>query len=336
MEDNNFLENAMKERESLGTVKSPQVSEREKMMQERDKLIEEKMSMTRMVPQSNQIRHTPRGYINLTLEELPSLGRFYPSGIKLQIRPADIKSIEHYSIMAENDPIDIRMHIIDLLKDNMICTVFNQPYAVEDILEADKVYILLAIYELTFPNAENQIILNSTCPKCGVSHETILSRKILDMKTSSSERIEAYYDVESRSYKIKTKSYGEFHLSPPKMGVSIKLLNQFRQSKIANQFVDESFYTILPYIYQGTTSDLTENKLIELYDKYQDDISMSNNPAARYSLIYRLIEQINLGLELSITKKCDDVKCNSYQFPFNIPGGWKSLFVILDPFSELI
>lgn len=328
MEENiKNIENALEQKESLGKVNSPMVSERERLIQDRDKLIAERLNMT-----SNVRTRTPLGYINISLDNLPSKGRFYPNGVRLQIRPASIESIKHYSVMNDNDEIDVRTHLLDIIIDNCRATLYDNVFSVEDLLEADKIYLLLAIHELTFPESENVITIKSQCPKCGTEYEDRLTKNILSFISYADDKIEKYYNDVKRCYTLKTKSFGDIDIKPPSMGVSLKIFEEFRKSKILNQYVNRSFFTILPYIYMGNTANLNDNTILKLHDEF----NMNMTPK-KYSLIYRSIEKIELGLDPYLTKNCNKEGCNNtFKFPFTIPDGWKSLFVIFDPFDELI
>lgn len=327
-ENDDLIENALTEKESLGRASSPINTEKEKMMADRDKLIAERMNLS-----NNVFNRTPTGYLNIPIDSLPSKGRFYPINTYLQIRSATIESIKHYSIMNDNDEIDVRNHLLDLLRDNTRITVDNKAtFNVEDLLEADKVFILLSIYELTYPNAENVIEIKSQCPKCGTHYSDKLSKNILTFKSYADEQIEKYYDDVNRCYTLKTKSFGNINLKPPTIGVSIKLYSEFKKSKMLNKYVNTSFFTLLPYIYMGKTLELNDNTILKLHDEFNENLTPK-----KYALIYRSIEKIEIGLEPMVVKQCTKEGCdNEYRFPFEITGGWKSLFVVFDPFDELI
>lgn len=92
------------------------------------------------------------GYTNLEKEELPSMGKHYKADLCIGIRGCTMNELRHWSLLPIESLIE-RENAINYILDN--CTnVFSsmdgKEYSFRDLLEADRIYILLAIRELTF------------------------------------------------------------------------------------------------------------------------------------------------------------------------------------------
>jgi hypothetical protein len=330
------LDNALKmAEEGLGKSKSPFETEKSRLQEDRDKLINSKIDLS-----ANVYSRTPAGYINIVLSDLPSKGYFYPAGTLIQIRGASSQSIEHYSIMNDQDPLDVRSHIMDLLIDNTRFVLDGRPLDVSDLADGDKVYLLLSIYEFTFPNKENEITLTSMCPHCNKEHEYTLSKNILTFITDIKESFIEKYNEERRCFTFETKSLGMFNFVAPKMGVTYKLFDLYRTSKKVNNIVSDSFLTILPYIFDIRTTEVTENNILKLYDTYLEENSSLTNlqQIQKYSLIYKIIDSIKIGLDPNVTVNClgEGMHDKQFTFPFELHDGWKSLFIISNILDEIL
>jgi len=264
------------------------------------------------------------GWIDTNLELLPSEGKFYPADSKLQIRSAQVAEIRHFSTLDESNLMDIEDKLNAIIK---ACTKFksgSKMLSYKDILEEDRIFLLLSIRDLTFPEAENKLMLKGTDSN-NEEFDVELSTKYFDTETVPDE-IEQYYDSNKRAYVIQTKSAGEVIMAPPTVGVmeEVTKFMQTRQRERKNW--DQSFLQILPYIRQDWRG-FNSKKIFEM------EIEFHGWSERKYMVIYRLAEKLKIGVkpELRVDRQGEEVLV-----PLNFPGGIKSLFVISDLSSELL
>ena len=264
------------------------------------------------------------GWIDTNLELLPSEGKFYPADSKLQIRSAQVAEIRHFSTLDESNLMDIEDKLNAIIK---ACTKFksgSKMLSYKDILEEDRIFLLLSIRDLTFPEAENKLMLKGTDSN-NEEFDVELSTKYFDTETVPDE-IEQYYDSNKRAYVIQTKSAGEVIMAPPTVGVmeEVTKFMQTRQRERKNW--DQSFLQILPYIRQDWRG-FNSKKIFEM------EIEFHGWSERKYMVIYRLAEKLKIGVkpELKVDRQGEEVLV-----PLNFPGGIKSLFVISDLSSELL
>ena len=264
------------------------------------------------------------GWIDMQVENLPSEGRFYPIGTSIKIRSARVAEIRHFSTIDEQNIVDIEEKLNAIVKSCTKITVGTRVLSYKDILEEDRIFILLAIRDLTFPETENKLMIEATDSN-GKSFKVELKNEYLDIERIS-EQIENYYDEEARAFLIQTKSAGEVRMAPPTIGVmeEITKFMQTRQRERKNW--DQSFLQILPYITQDWRG--FNSKAI-----FEKEIEFQGWTEKKYMIIYRLAEQMKIGVkpELRVDHEGEEVLV-----PLNFPGGIKSLFIISDLSSELL
>jgi hypothetical protein len=264
------------------------------------------------------------GWIDTNLELLPSAGKFYPADSKLQIRSAQVAEIRHFSTLDESNLMDIEDKLNAIIK---ACTKFksgSKMLSYKDILEEDRIFLLLSIRDLTFPEAENKLMLKGTDSN-NEEFDVELSTKYFDTETVPDE-IEQYYDSNKRAYVIQTKSAGEVIMAPPTVGVMEEVTKFMQTRQRERKSWDQSFLQILPYIRQDWRG-FNSKKIFEM------EIEFHGWSERKYMVIYRLAEKLKIGVkpELKVDRQGEEVLV-----PLNFPGGIKSLFVISDLSSELL
>ena len=268
------------------------------------------------------------GYQIIPLEELPSKGRFYPANTSVQIKAATGREIEHWSTMNEQDPIDVDTHFKDIIKSCMKLKVGSRPLKYGQLLEADKLYVLLSIQKLTFEEEENKVMLNVECSNCGEMNKRTLSTDILEPTSEVDDVLEKYYDPERRRYSIKTKSYGNIDLFPPTIG-TMEFVYKFAQEKTQQKkYYNKALLQILPYLVEDYF-DLSEKDIMAA------DMDFQGWDKKKISLVYNMVSKIRIGVKPTILIKCSN--CGHWEeAPVSFPDGPKALFLISDFEDELL
>lgn len=289
---------------------------------------------------TSEERSYPNGYIPFKMEDLPSKGRFYESGSIISIRAAQTKEIEHWSTMNEEDIIDVSVHYKDIL---ISCVSFKKydgtKLSAKDLLEADKMVLLLAIKDLTFTKSQNILNLDIECPHCGHINKRELDNTILSSRSESDETLEKYYNSEERKYIINTKSYGQIRMSPPTVGVWSFVLDWGRKMTIENRYWDKAFFQALPFmdidwrdvrtVKDGKGKEDLTKKIREVHLNWKAwDIK-------KKAIFTKMSESMKIGVDPVIKINCDDCH-EEVESPFRFPDGPKSLFVISNISDELL
>ena len=283
-----------------------------------------KVNMDRYATQKALDPDMHLGYHNVDISTLPSGGRFYPSGSKLAIRPAQVSEVRHFSTIDEGNLLDIEDKLNHIVKN---CTRFNSGAKVlsyKDILEEDRIYILLSIRDLTFPEPESKLTVKATT-KDGEEFDAEISAQYFQL-SKVTEEIEKYYDDEARAFAIKTKSFGTIMMRPPSIGVMEAITNYIKVRQIEKKQWDQSYLQILPYISLDWRG-FTDEKI------FKGEVDFHSWNTQKYSLVYRLAEKMRIGVQPEMLVPFGD---EEVLVTIGFRDGIKSLFVVQDIAGELL
>lgn len=269
----------------------------------------------------------PLGYHKLPTNLLPSKGRFYPDDLVIFIRAAQAKEIRHWSTIDDEDPVDIVNHLNEIIKS---CTRFKTQeslsFTYKDIVEVDRLYLILSIRDLSMKQKQNKIVLPIENPRTGESVQVELTNNNLDT-TDLSEKYLNFYDEEKRAFHITINSnQQEFTIKPPTIGVSEKVTQFIRESQRENKFIDRTFIKVFPFL-NPTWRTLTVDKI-----RTQQKESISWEPIT-VSVLINFIEGIEIGQKPYLKHVFEDGE--EVTTPISFPGGIKSLFLVQDIFGEI-
>lgn len=265
------------------------------------------------------------GWMVLDQEELPSKGKFYPHETVIKIRSARAAEIRHFSTMDENNYIDMEEKLNNIVE---MCTQIiagEKRLSYKDILEEDRIVLLLSIRDLTFPEPENKLILKGKTEHSKIAVDIELASRYL-VATQVPTEIEAYYSSKERTYVIKTRSAGEVRMRPPSIGVMQEITKYLKDRQEKEIEFDKAFIQVLPYI----TPDWRQLNLPRIFSLEVDYKSWDQN---KFMVIYRLAEKMKIGVETTLEMEYDGEIAKA---PLDFPGGIKSLFIISDLAGELL
>lgn len=265
------------------------------------------------------------GWMVLDQEELPSKGKFYPHETVIKIRSARASEIRHFSTMDENNYIDMEEKLNHIVEMCTQITAGDKRLSYKDILEEDRIVILLSIRDLTFPEPENKLILKGKTEHTKQTVDIELASRYL-VATQVPNEIEAYYSSKERTYVIKTRSAGEVRMRPPSIGVMQEITKYLKDRQEKEVEFDKAFIQVLPYI----TPDWRQLNLPKIFNLEVDYKSWDQN---KFMVIYRLAEKMKIGVETTLEMEFEGEIAKA---PLDFPGGIKSLFIISDLAGELL
>ena len=166
-----------------------------------------KVNMGNFTPEKAQSTDSALGWHVLDLTTLPSQGKFYPVNAVIKIRSAKAAEIRHFSTMDENNYIDMEEKLNSIVETCMQITADKKRLSWKDLLEEDRIVVLLSIRDLTFPEPENKLVLKGKTEKTKKQVDVELAVKNL-VPSEIDEEIERYYSEKERTYVIKTRSAG--------------------------------------------------------------------------------------------------------------------------------
>lgn len=269
------------------------------------------------------------GWHPIHVEEMPSAGLFYPYDIRITIRAAYVAEIRHWSTLNDRDMYDVEDKLNHIMQNCTKIYAGNRVLSWKDILEEDRIFLILAIRELTFKDGENKLQVEKKCDDCGTKNS-------IEIKNSNwvynklPEDIIKYYNEDKRVLSIQTKSYGIIDMKPPTIGV-FQIITKFVQEKqAAGEYYDQAYAQILPYVRQ-------EWRGFNDKDIFNGEIDFKAWDERKYTLYYRLAEKVKVGVQPDISCKCSECGAEvTAQVNFQQSGGIKGLFVVSNIAGELL
>ena len=105
-------------------------------------------------------------YMVIPLENLPC-GLFYKQGTKISIRSAKVQEVQAYSVVDDNNYLDITEKMNQILSSSVKYFYPNGSQgSYKDVRDGDRLYLIFMIRELTFPGGKN-LSKDVTCKNCG-------------------------------------------------------------------------------------------------------------------------------------------------------------------------
>jgi hypothetical protein len=264
-----------------------------------------------------------RDYHNIPLDCLPSLGRFYPDNTRISIRAARVDEIREFSAIDENDIKDVTDKLTYMVSQCVKVYYGNVPGSYRDLLSADRIVLILKIREITFLDGMSAIKLPvpaNACETVGCRpQESIIFNSTKLNFTTPSPEIEKYYDSVNKCYNVRTKSFGVITLFPPTIGVTSIVTNWIVEQAKEDKKIDAALTEILQYLV-GNWRRLNGKSIFNILG------DLSTWSTEKFTLVYRLIEKINIGIEFELKDRCETCG-GEITVPITFPDGYKSLFV---------
>lgn len=261
------------------------------------------------------------GWQQLPISDLPTKGMFYPPETEIIFRSAVGEEIRHWSTLNEQD-LSATDDMLNYILERCVQVKFADKSlsSWRDIKEVDRFYILLAVSELSMIDGEHKLQISIS-----EKEKLTVKKEMIDF-INFDDRIMKFYDPTERLFILRFKKGPTMRISIPSVGVTNWLKNYVIRQRQSQRPIDEDFLTYAPFViteWRGLTDDT--------YLKYLEDSNWS------VSEISVLNEIKNIFLEtINPVVKYQDEHGGERQLPLNFLGGLKSLFLISDPFGELV
>ena len=138
--------------------------------------------------------------------------------------------------------------------------------------------------------------------------------------------IAKYYDDEKRAFAIQTKSFGTILMRPPSIGIMQRMTAYIKDRQEKNEKIDQSVLQIMPYL-------ANEWRGFSDRDIFKFEVEMNGWSNKKYSLIYKLAEQMKVGIKPDMEVQIGD---EWEVVPIGFRDGIKSLFIVQDIAGELL
>jgi len=266
-------------------------------------------------------RTTDLQYFNFDVNDLPC-GKFYPVGTLLMIRPAQVKEIQAYSMVDDNNFYDIVEKMNDMLQ---ACVRVKYPNgniaSYIDVKDQDRLYLIFMIRELTFQTGSSLAV---TVQSGSGDVQIELKRENFKFHEVDS-KIEKYFSKAKNSYVFKTINNKEFELTPPNIGIQKSFTDYIIKENNDSRTPNLAFLKIIPFMLDGRTSITYEGIKAKLKEFEEiDDIS--------FQFLNAAVSKMTFGIK-ELYKVIDGQEVRA---DMQFPNGASGIFVVHDAFEAFI
>ena len=269
-------------------------------------------------------------YTAISLDILPA-ARYYKTGTKISIRAAKVSEIQAYSMVDDNNYVDITEKMNELLSR---CVLFTNPDGTKgsyrNIKDSDRVFLIFMIRELTFQGG-NTLTKEVTCPSCDhVFNIPFRSTPSNTVPTTfelyePSEEIEDFWDKSSKTYQLIDNDVS-WKLAPPTIGIQEDFYEEIKRLIGDNKKPDIAFMKIMPYLLyekESISEKELKSKLKEF--KEMDDMEL-------FQALNEIVDKMTMGIK-GLKMKCPECG-QEVHTELSFPGGASTLFKIPDILSR--
>jgi hypothetical protein len=274
-------------------------------------------------PKIDSTRTTDLQYFNFDIKELPC-GDFYPAGTIFMVRPAQVKEIQAYSMVDDQNFYDIVEKMNDILQSCVRVKYSDGKMgSYLEVKDQDRLFLIFLIRELTFQQG-NSLTVTSRCG-CGTELQLELKRDNFSFHEID-DKLDRYFSASTRSYHFNTVNGKEFELTPPNIGLQKAFTDYIIKENNEKKNPNLSFLKIIPFMLSGRTSITYEGIKSKLKEFEEiDDIS--------FQFLNAAVGKMTFGIkELKKKCSCGEEVHTEMQFP----NGASGIFVIHDAFEAYI
>lgn len=274
-------------------------------------------------PKVDTSRTTDLQFFNFDVKELPC-GDFYPSGTVFMVRPAQVKEIQAYSMVDDNNFYDIVEKMNDILQSCVrIKYSDGRMGSYLEIKDQDRLFLIFLVRELTFQQG-NSLTVSTRCG-CGNDLQLELKRENFEFHKID-ENLDRYFSASTKSYHFTTVNGKEFELTPPNIGLQKAFTDYILKENNEKRTPNLSFLKIIPFMLAGRSSITYEGIKSKLKEFEEiDDIS--------FQFLNAAVGKMTFGIK-ELRKKCSCGEEVHTEMQF--PNGASGIFVIHDAFEAYI
>lgn len=268
-------------------------------------------------------------YLLVDLDMLP-LGMFYQYGTKIKIRAAKVQEVQAYSVVDDQNFLDVTEKMNQLLSSCVKVVLPNgNNGSYKDLKDGDRLFIIFMIRELTFQKG-NSLAKEVTCKHC--SNEFSIPFRATSNaefpKTFDShempENLEKYYNKDLKCFEFNING-GSYKMAPPTIGIQEIFYDDIKNKVQAQKSPNVSFLKIIPFmLYDRTT--ITEDGIKTKEDEFKQ-MDMYT-----FQVINQAVDKMLFGLK-GLKMKCTGCG-EEVHTDMAFPNGASTIFVIPEFFDD--
>ena len=270
-------------------------------------------------------------YSLVNIDLLPA-ARFYKPGTKISIRAAKVAEIQAYSVVDDENFVDITEKMNELLSRNVL---FVHPDGkkgtYKDVKDADRMFLIFMIRELTFEGG-NTLKKEVQCPVCNNDFSIPFRATANNAGPATfelhepSEQIEKFWRPELNCYELVYKGVS-WKLGAPTIGIQEDFYEEIKRNVQQDKKPNVSFMKIMPYLLYDRSYITPEG----IKAKMKDYVNMDD--LYLFNALNSIVNNMTLGIKglTMICPACGEEVHTELTFP----GGASTLFEFQDILEQL-
>ena len=257
--------------------------------------------------------------------KITPLGKFYPNGTRILVRPATVKEIQIYSTVDDNNPYDIIEKMNDMIascvrikyNDDTVSSYLNTK-------DGDRFYLIFLIHELTFQTG-TRLVANAVCD-CGKETSIEIKRDNFVFHEND-DMMDKYFDDYKKKFVFDLQNGDNFEVGIPTVGLQKSftdfIIREFKEKKATPNM---SFLKVIPFLVssQLTITDAEIKEKLSNFQNMNDD---------SFQFINDAVGRLKFGIK-EVKKTCD---CGLEVHSDDIfPSGASGIFVVSGAFERFI
>jgi hypothetical protein len=268
-------------------------------------------------------------YLLIPLDILPC-GLFYKPGTKISIRSAKVQEVQAYSVVDDNNYLDITEKMNGILSS---CIKYIYPNgshgSYKDLRDGDRLFLIFMVRELTFPGGKN-LSKDVTCPDCGHEFKMELRSTSSDKVQKSfvnyemPEKLAKFFDPNERVFVFNIEGV-DYKLAPPTIGIQEIFFGDIKNKVQVEKSPNVAFLKLASFLLHD------RNKISE------DGIKAKEQEFKRLGMkTFQVLNQaVNLMMFGIKEMKNDCPSCGlEVHTDMSFPAGASTIFVIPDALDE--
>lgn len=268
-------------------------------------------------------------YMVIPLEILPC-GLFYKPGTKISIRAAKVQEVQAYSVVDDNNYLDITEKMNGILS-SCIKYVYSNGMqgSYKDVRDGDRLFLIFMIRELTFPGGKN-LSKDVTCGNCGHEFKMELRATSSDKVQKSFVNMEMppklakFFDSKERVFVFNINGV-DYKLAPPTIGIQEIFFGDIKTKIQTDKNPNVAFLKLASFLLHDRTK-ITEDGIKAKEQEFKN-LSMKT-----FQILNHAVGLMLFGIK---EMKCECPSCGlEVHTDMSFPSGASNIFVIPDAIDE--
>jgi hypothetical protein len=268
-------------------------------------------------------------YLRVPLETLPC-GAFYKEGTSISIRAARVQEVQAYSVVDDNNYLDITEKMNGILAS---CVKYVSPNGMKgsykDLRDGDRLFLIFMIRELTFSGGKN-LTKECECVSCG--HEFNM-----ELRATSSDKVKKtfvnhempekmlkFYNEEEKVFILPIDGV-EYKLAPPTIGIQELFFGDIKNKIQTDKNPNVSFLKVYSFMLHDRNTISVDG----LKSKEQEFKKLSMKT---FQILNHAVNQMIFGVKELVS---DCPSCGAeVRTDMAFPSGASNIFVVPNAIDE--